>query len=685
MTRLEEVGKKSAAARVGLEGDAETNVALDKISAKLIRLDRYDAESKVTAGGAARMIAELSAINLELDKINGKKATAEVNVRGGFGGIAGRLFSGGGGGASGSGGLLSALPAASGLANPYTIGAAVLGGLVALPGLAGLGIGGGVGALAVGGSLAAGSALAARVKAAEAAVRAAQRKTAPAGALGAAQAQLASAQALAAPFTVLTGSVHQFGNTVLTVFGQTVGPILKPIAGIFAELGRQVTALSPQLTAMFKASLPFIRMFADVMAQSGKILIPAFTQAMTAMVKSGALQQMSQALVILIKGLAQFIVDLGPGMRSSAMIFKDVATIINWSLRAIGVSAGWLANAFENTFHWIRLRIHDTASLFDSFRHGTANTFNALRHDIAAIWDALWNNTIGRAIRGVADVTHWFGTLPGRISAAVGNAGRVLSGWGAGVINGLLAGVRSVWNSVLGFFKSIPGAILHALGIKSPPQWAIDAGMHIMNGLGLGMNRAKSSVWNASSGVAGIVIAGAQGGPTSASASQAQAYARSRLGAYGWGPGEMGALIALWNQESGWNRFARNPSSGAYGIPQALPASKMGAAANPPTSSAAAQINWGLSYIAGRYGSPSAAESHELAFHWYDQGGWLPPGLSLAYNGLGRPERVGGGGGNTYITLNVNVPRGVNGRQVGAELVGYIKEFEKGSGSGWRK
>ena len=142
---------------------------------------------------------------------------------------------------------------------------------------------------------------------------------------------------------------------------------------------------------------------------------------------------------------------------------------------------------------------------------------------------------------------------------------------------------------------------------------------------------------------------GGLGGPASAGAAQAQAYARSRLGAYGWGPGQMPPLIALWNGESGWNRLARNPSSGAYGIPQALPPGKMGPAANPPTSSAAAQINWGLGFIKGRYGSPGSAYGSWLSRspHWYDQGGWMPPGLSLSYNGTGgweRLERVTGSG-----------------------------------------
>ena len=135
------------------------------------------------------------------------------------------------------------------------------------------------------------------------------------------------------------------------------------------------------------------------------------------------------------------------------------------------------------------------------------------------------------------------------------------------------------------------------------------------------------------------------GGPTSASASAAQRYAASILGAYGWGQSQMGPLISLWNRESGWNRLARNPSSGAYGIPQALPPGKMGAAANPPTSSASAQIQWGLGYIKTRpgYGSPAAAWAHELAYGWYDSGAdYLPTGASIAINNTGRPERVGG-------------------------------------------
>jgi hypothetical protein len=89
--------------------------------------------------------------------------------------------------------------------------------------------------------------------------------------------------------------------------------------------------------------------------------------------------------------------------------------------------------------------------------------------------------------------------------------------------------------------------------------------------------------------------------------------------AYGWGPGTSNwtSLVALWTRESGWNNHAQNPTSGAYGIPQALPANKMGTLANPPVSSAGAQITWGLKYIKGRYGNPNNAEAHEQSAGWY--------------------------------------------------------------------
>lgn len=113
---------------------------------------------------------------------------------------------------------------------------------------------------------------------------------------------------------------------------------------------------------------------------------------------------------------------------------------------------------------------------------------------------------------------------------------------------------------------------------------------------------------------------------------------RAMAAARGWTGAEWNALNMLWTRESGWNPRARNPSSGAFGIPQALPPGKMGAAA--VAGNAGAQIAWGLNYIAGRYGDPINAWRHEVAMNWYDRGGPLMPGWTMAYNGTGKPETV---------------------------------------------
>ncbi len=103
----------------------------------------------------------------------------------------------------------------------------------------------------------------------------------------------------------------------------------------------------------------------------------------------------------------------------------------------------------------------------------------------------------------------------------------------------------------------------------------------------------------------------------SGSVAEYQAYARARCSAYGWSTADFNCLVALWNKESKWNPNAYNSSSGAYGIPQALPASKMATAGTDYRTNYKTQINWGLSYISSEYGSPSAAWSHSKSTGWY--------------------------------------------------------------------
>lgn len=97
----------------------------------------------------------------------------------------------------------------------------------------------------------------------------------------------------------------------------------------------------------------------------------------------------------------------------------------------------------------------------------------------------------------------------------------------------------------------------------------------------------------------------------------ARAIAREQVAAHGWGDGEFACLDALWQRESGWRVNAANPSSSAYGIPQALPGSKMASAGADWATNPATQIAWGLKYISGRYATPCGAWGHSQSHGWY--------------------------------------------------------------------
>ena len=93
--------------------------------------------------------------------------------------------------------------------------------------------------------------------------------------------------------------------------------------------------------------------------------------------------------------------------------------------------------------------------------------------------------------------------------------------------------------------------------------------------------------------------------------------AGSLMPAYRWTSWQFHYLNLLWMRESGWDRFAYNHSSGAYGIPQAVPAGKMASAGANWRTSARTQIIWGMGYIRARYGDPWNAWQHELRYGWY--------------------------------------------------------------------
>ena len=85
----------------------------------------------------------------------------------------------------------------------------------------------------------------------------------------------------------------------------------------------------------------------------------------------------------------------------------------------------------------------------------------------------------------------------------------------------------------------------------------------------------------------------------------------------GWGDAQFACLDSLWAKESGWRWNANNSSSGAYGIPQALPGSKMGSIGSDWSTNPITQIKWGLQYISARYGTPCGAWAQSQASNWY--------------------------------------------------------------------
>jgi hypothetical protein len=113
-----------------------------------------------------------------------------------------------------------------------------------------------------------------------------------------------------------------------------------------------------------------------------------------------------------------------------------------------------------------------------------------------------------------------------------------------------------------------------------------------------------------------VVVPSVPGGAVNDPAG-AKSYAAGRLGAYGWGQDQFLCLAQLWTKESNWLTTATNPYSGAYGIAQALPPGKYSSAGSDWLTSYRTQVEWGLGYISGRYGSPCGAWNHSVSNNWY--------------------------------------------------------------------
>ncbi|GHA01543.1 phage tail tape measure protein [Streptomyces echinoruber] len=232
---------------------------------------------------------------------------------------------------------------------------------------------------------------------------------------------------------------------------------------------------------------------------------------------------------------------------------------------------------------------------------------------------------------------------------------------GSSLIGGFKSGIIGAIKGISSWIKKhvvdpVVGAVKKFFGIRSPSRVFMGIGGHLVAGLIKGMAKtngtaiakkifgslpkalaaiAKKGLVSITSlpgkalralgGLGGDILGmlglgGGGGGSSSANQRIGQVLAAAR----GWSGPQWAALKNLWMGESGWNERALNKSSGAYGIPQSLPASKMASAGADWRTNPATQIKWGLSYIASRYGNPVNAYSAWLSRspHWYAKGGF---------------------------------------------------------------
>jgi tape measure domain-containing protein len=346
------------------------------------------------------------------------------------------------------------------------------------------------------------------------------------------------------------------------------------------------------------------------------------------------------------------------------------------AIRSVAVGA-WNAIKAYFSGKWAQIR----AVFFGAVRsieRWLSGAWRRIRGAVSSAWHAIervfsgaWRSLRSTVAGGVNRVVGYMRGLPGRVVRALGHIGRRLVRSGRWLIDGMLNGIKAAMRGIGGWLRRhvwgpIVNGVKSLFGIHSPSSVFEGFGFQMIRGLVRGLIRSQpGKVMRKILGGAGRVAGEALGwlgnhgevaldklkGLTGAALSGVKSVG-GKVGSFftdlaskafhfvfggggggstvalgkrmaaqvGWTGGQWRALRAMWAHESSWNPNARNPSSGAYGIPQALPASKMSLAAQ--HGNAAAQIAWGIRYIKRRYGTPERAWSlwQARSPHWYGSG-----------------------------------------------------------------
>jgi phage-related protein len=324
------------------------------------------------------------------------------------------------------------------------------------------------------------------------------------------------------------------------------------------------------------------------------------------------------------------------------------------------------------------IRLFDAAIIW-LFQAGL-NILQGLWNGLSGIWARLWG---------------WISGAPNAIIGLFKNAINWLTGAGGDILQGLFNGISNAMKDIGNWVKHVivdplVEAVKHFFGVRSPSTVFADIGRNLIAGfiqgfqvdpldiaktvfgtlpaaaariIGAGLIDAAKLPVKAAQAISGAISDLYSFGTPAQQAEWAKALAlanqmqslgpalsnmpsvqigQAMAAGMGWTGALWNALFNLWQGESGWNPLAYNASSGATGIPQALPGDKMASVAPDWRTNPVTQIAWGLQYIKSVYGDPGRAYALWLSRspHWYDQGGILPPGITLAMNNTGRNEYV---------------------------------------------
>ena len=552
------------------------------------------------------------------------------------------------------------------------------------------------------------------------------------------------------------GTLAKAGGQVLAAFLKPLDTFIKSkvftqLIDQFAKFAVQIAALvGPAFTQLLKLLLQMFVQLMPAGVQILKVLLPLFIQIVTdlvpvivvvANVTAAILKWLTQTKLLkpVLLGLIPVILLL-VGSSGIGLIIAAVALIVagivelsrNWKkiwgqIKDIARDAwnflthGWGQFLFPQLLvirktvefvrdHWrdawnaIRSvtsgAVNAVVGIFRQFSSTISSIFNGIRKTIASAWNTIWNNTVTRVANGISSVVGFFRGLPGKIISAVGKAGSVLTNWGAGVIRGLLSGMTSVIGDVWTFIKGIPGKILKFLHINSPPDWAIDAGKHIMNGLGIGMTQAKDVMGKAVTASTQQFSAGNLAASVGGGVARWRGLVLQALKMEGLPTSLVGMILTQMQSESGGNPRAINlwdsnakaghPSKGlmqtidstfrAYHWPGTswniydplanIAAALNYAAHNRGFGSGPGQVGSGHGYAAGGPASGWAMvgeQGRELVR--------LPPGSQVYPNGTTESMMSGGGG---VIRLEVTGGQG-DFQQFMAKM---IKEYVRVTGGG---